>query len=416
MKKLLRLLLLTFLSIASCSKDDNSEKALNQEDGKQQLEDNSIAVLNKIEEFRDDSALQEIEEFLEFLITENDYDLEEGNNSEVFKRVKSTLLLSTELKENNISSIKYPSTLLKTISASSTTELEADFNDIVGTHTWENDEFNFIEGNDGKVIVAVTQNNKTATLTISNFSAYEHTSGEEAPKSMIVELKIDGTKIMGMDYNATIDANDYLPTNITASMSLGTLSYDMLVQNNNTNASITETLTIGDTKIIGLNLNVNGDFTDLNTFPENLEKGEDLDFSLMLNTVDATFSLGNTDVIFNAKNFDEFTEEVGEDFDEDKGIELLNDNFDVTIKSGNTKIADGEFYLETSTYTDYYYNNGNYIEEEIEEETPAIRLLFSDGSKSTLEAYFEVGFEDVLNNAEDVLDSYFGEDRDEIEL
>ncbi|NIJ43872.1 hypothetical protein FHR24_000311 [Wenyingzhuangia heitensis] len=395
MKKLLGLLLLCISLLTSCSKSSKKDNALSEDQGKQSLEDNSIAVLNKFEEFRNDSALQEIEEFLEFLTTE-----ENTKNKEILKKVKNTLYISTQVKQNKISTVNYPSTLFAAISAPSQTELEKEFNESVGTHTWNSnsDDFDFSESNDGKINFSVTQNNKTAVLTISNFSAYEHASGEEAPKSIKVELKVNNNKIMGIDYSATIADNEYIPTKVSSSLSLGVLSYNAVVTNNNTDGSVNQSLNIGNTKVLGLDLSGKGNYAEINNSGESNKT-----IDLLLNSANATLYVGEISLSVDAKISDKLNEEIKTVENE---VSILNETFDITIKSGKNKIADGEFYIGTYSQMEYYYTGNGYVSEEVEYETPDVRLVFKDGSKSTLEAYFEFGFEDMMDTADNTLNAY----------
>src|SRR5690606_2955683 len=74
MKKIYALALCSLLLISCDSNNDTnneSNESLSIEDGKNQLEDNSIALLNKIEDFKNDQALNDIIELAEFLSSTN---------------------------------------------------------------------------------------------------------------------------------------------------------------------------------------------------------------------------------------------------------------------------------------------------------------------------------------------------------
>ncbi len=364
MKKTL-LIAVMALSVLSCKNDDDSiqEKTvkpvepiiLSVEDGKQKLEDNSIEVLNKVKNFRNDTALKEIEEFFDFLTTEKAGNIVENTeetiseNNAVLQVVKNTLFITTQIKNNNLSPVKAPSVLIKSITTPSKTELEIDFDELVGTHTWnaQKEDFDFVASNDNKIIYTAIQNNKTAIFTITNFTAYKHASGEEAPKSIKAELKVNGSTIMNVDYSATIADNEHIPTNVNASVSIGALSYNAKLTNNNTEGSISQSLAIGDFKILGLDINGQGDYADINT-TGNSKKS----INLLVNSANVAFSIGNIKIDLNGTS----PKEVKDSYSTDEEVALLNDILDVTIKSGDTKIAEGEFYKKTELKDIYDYN------------------------------------------------------------
>ncbi|GAA4230362.1 hypothetical protein GCM10022291_00300 [Postechiella marina] len=77
MKKFYALALCAVLAFnISCGSDDNGDSSkvkgsLTVEEGKEQLEDNSIELLNKIEDFKDNDALSKIIELAEYLSPAN---------------------------------------------------------------------------------------------------------------------------------------------------------------------------------------------------------------------------------------------------------------------------------------------------------------------------------------------------------
>lgn len=349
------------VTTSSCKNDDDvsSEKPiiLTPSEGKQALENNSIEVLNKVNEFRNDTALKDVEEFLNYFndheedtiepiyntndsheYKKEDHDHDEDHENEVIlKSVLSTMSIVSEVKNNRLSATKLPNAVIKNITATQKTDLEIEFDEAEGTHTWneQKDEFEYVGDNSGKIVYNVTQNGKTAVLTISNFTAYTHASGEDAPKSIKAELTIGNTKVMGVDYTATIATNEYLPSNVSTSISLGALSYTGNLTNNNTTGSISQSLAIGDTKILGLDINNKGSYTDINTTGDSNKE-----INLLLNSADATISLGKTTIKLNAKA----PATVQNKYTVDEEVELLNNMMDISITSGIDKVANGEFY------------------------------------------------------------------------
>ncbi len=388
MKKIFSLLIAGSLAIVSCSKEDVTDEMesktvetptkeeegietpkkeeeltpLTVEEGKQKLEDNSIEILSIVDDFRNDTALLEVEEFLKYLderqkeeeivyiddTYENDDD-ENYNDNVIYTKIKSSLQIATEVKKGKINAVKYPKTFLRNLTSENETDLEQDFNELVGTHTWneKKNEFDFVEGNNNNIVFSVNQNNKTAVLTISNFSAYTHATGEEAPKSIAMNLKVGGTTIMSATYDATINTADYLPTKITAKMSLGGLSFDAAVDNDNRTGKITKSLKIDDSQIMSITMNHNGDLSEINATGDSTKEYNDI-----LNSLNTTVTLGNATVEIVNKIPENVTDVDFEDLD--KLINLLNTSTDVTLSVDDVKVANGEFYKNEYIEEDVY--------------------------------------------------------------
>src|SRR5690606_18175984 len=116
--------------------NNESNESLSIEDGKNQLEDNSIALLNKIEDFKNDQALNDIIELAEFLSSTNTSKLS-GFKKTSFNTISN---ISKTLNNDNdftTFSAKQAITLI------SGTPLNDDYNAEKGVYQWNNetDEF-----------------------------------------------------------------------------------------------------------------------------------------------------------------------------------------------------------------------------------------------------------------------------------
>lgn len=350
MKNILKsVLLFGLFTFVACSKDDKSNsiepegKPLTVEEGKQELENNSIEVLNKVNEFRDDNSINEIIEFLEFL-------QEDQTQNEVVDIAENSFQISTEIKEGNISPLKFPTIQKNILSQSNDDDLKDEFNQAEGTHTWNTitEDFDYVPNNSGKIIYIVNQNNKIGVMTISNFDSYVHASGESAPKSINISLTVDGKSISTMNYSTSIDEQKHIPNSINTTMSLGALSFEGKMSSNNTEGSISTNFKISDVPIIGMNFNGKGNYTDINN-TGNSNKSLDL----LVNSTAANFSIGNTVISFDTT----IPNEVDNEKTTDEWVNLLNKNSNTTLSTANKKIADGEFYKKTYIEEDVYMSS-----------------------------------------------------------
>jgi len=286
--------------------------------------------------------LTELEDFVEYLIDQEVFGSEDETETEadyevsVFEqKITSILKVPVAVKQRKISAVKLPSVMIKSIAASAGTALEDEYNEGVGVHTWNEStqDFDFVAGNNGAVVYTVTQNSKTATLTISDFTAYTHASGEEAPKSLSMSLVVQGTEIMSVDYDATIADSDYIPSNVTMEMSMGGFSYELGMTNeDDTDATFTQLLNIGETTILSLDLDLNGSYSDINATGDS-----DQDINTLLANADLTIGIGDTSITAS-------------------GI----------MPEGETDletVANGEFYVGTGTDEVYhsYYSEKYYV-------------------------------------------------------
>ena len=373
MKKL-PLLLVSITFLISCGKEDPNQDTTpyGPEAGKQALEDNMISALNDIDAFRNDPAMLEIEEFAKFML-ENEPASKSGKKI-VSKSIGNVLSFKTAdlqtFSKAQLAAVNQPEK-----------NLQADFDDKAGTWTWNTatGEFEQSKNSSDKIIYKVTQNNKNAVLTISNFSVLTHPSGEQIPTSVNAVLTVDGSTIFSQVFSASFPAGKYIPQSVSNTTTLGGLTFTTNASNNasNTETNISTAILLNGNTLIGATVKATGSYAEIdNTGDTNNE------INTLVNTISASYTMLNATISMEATSP---TNAIG-DLSIDEAIALANENLKVTLSVNNKKIADGEFYKQS----------------ELEDDRLNLKFVFEDGSKSTIEAYFDAGFDQLQTKADDL--------------
>lgn len=422
---LLALCSVLFLNL-SCSGEDDSEEAsaveeaanaeeqvvsgpLSVEEGKQQLEENTLAIIDKIEAFKNDDALNEIVELAEFLgggelLSEEDDDYADTDVVVAEEYISEEVVLKTI---SNIANLEPTTEGIVVFNAKQAVtlankEISDDFDDAKGIYTWNADTEEFDEtGSSDDLIYNMTYNDgKTAVFSITDFSTTlaGADSDEELPTLAKATLKIDGVTVFSQDFSASFNSGQLIPAKIENTTTLGGFSMETSYTNSN-NTSITQSfeLGLGDTVIIGYGLTTNGDFKS------------DLEGNVEDVVDDATINIQ----LLNA-NLELSAEDTGFDSDSELSIQelvdLLNSNIDATLSVNNNTVATGEFYKDEDTYTDYeYIFNGEtyeFNEYEVTEDVVNARFLFDDGTKNDFDTYIDGSFTSVENEFETVFEAF----------
>ena len=380
MKKTINLTLLSFILALniSCGNDDDSGTesqkitgTLSVEEGKRQLEDNSIKIINKIDAFQNNADLNEIIELAEFL---------SGANTEKQAKFKTTMLNTL----NNISSLQTVknSTAFNTkqaITILEDTPLTDDFNEEKGEYLWNSNTEDFDRTGDSEdIIYTVNYNNKAAVFTVTDFTATITGNNEnELPTLTKVNLKINNNTVFSQDFSASFREKQFIPATIKNTTTIG--SFRFITSYTNTNDSkITQSseFKIDNCVINNFTYTANGSFSDLDTDTEdNLE--DFIDNSIAsFQFLDAKLTITAND-----DNFDSETE-----LTLNEKIVLLNNNVKGELSINNKSIAVSEFYIDEG------YTN--------------LRFLFEDGTSNDFDTYFEGSFTELEDKFDAVFKAY----------
>lgn len=398
MKKIYALALCTALAFNfSCGSDDSEPNdkvsgSLSVEEGKEQLEDNSIELLNKIDEFKDNDALTEIIELGEFLSSGS------ASKSGNFKNnVLNTI--------SNVSSIENSNNGLAVFNAKqavtivSDTPLSDDYNDEKGTYLWNSDTEEFDRTGDSEdIIYNVNYNNgKVAVFSFTDFSTTiaGGDDTEELPTLVKANLKIDNVTVFTQNYSATFQSNQLIPAEINNTTTIGGFAFVTSYTNsNNTNINQSFEFKIDDDVITGYNYTANGNFNNEDGNVEDILN----DVSLSFQFLDAKLTISANDNNFNSDS----------ELSIDEQVTLLNSNINSELSINNKSIAKSQFYKDEDTYIDYTYNSTTQQWEEVEmtEDIVNVKFLFEDGTSSDFDTYIEGSFTELEDKFETVFDAY----------
>ncbi|SFC87083.1 hypothetical protein [Algibacter pectinivorans] len=400
MKKPIKLLLSSLIIVLSYSCDSNDNEDTNDnnisgnlsvEEGKEQLEDNSIKLLDKIEAFESNDALNEIVELAEFLSTTNS-SKPAGFTKKVLGTINNVAALQTESQDPVIFNAKQSVLLIKD------TPLANDFEEEKGIYLWNSDTEEFDKtGDSDDLIYNINYNGKVAVFSVTDFVTQETSDIdlEEVPTLAKANLKINNTIVFTQSYSGSFESNGLVPNNINNETTLGDFTFSTALNNAN-DKSLTQTinLKIDDCVIFGFNSNVNGDFSD-----EDAEIDEALDnATVTFQFLDAKFVTSAVDDNFDADS----------DLTIDEQIDLLNSNVNSELSINNKSIAKSLFYKDQSTYTDFVYNSSteNYEEVEVSEDIVNVKFLFEDGTSSDFDTYIDGSFTELEDKFDTVFEAY----------
>lgn len=404
MKKIYVLALCSTLFLnVSCSSDDDSSgneqpvsQNLSVEEGKTQLEENTIDVLNKIEEFKTNDALSEIIELAEYLNNRPDEKLLVSGKI-VLKTVSNIANIEPSIGGIVDFNAKQAITLVDK-------EISDDLNEEKGVYTW-NEEINDFEktGTSDDIIYNIAYNNgKNAVFSFTDFNTTlaGANNDEELPTLAKGDLKIDGIIVFSQDFSASFEEGELIPVTIDNRTVIGDFSI-VTSHANTSNTSIKQSFEfiLSNEVILGYSLTSNGNFKgDL--------EGSEIDDVVDQATVNFQFLSANLEISAEDTDFISTS-----DLSIDGQIEVLNNSITAELSINNDFIARSEFYKDQDTYTDYSYEyntQGEFIttEMEVTEDIVNARFLFADETTSDFDTYFDGSFTSLEDRFETVFDAY----------
>ena len=220
------------------------------------------------------------------------------------------------------------------------------------------------------------------------------------PAKATCELKINGTKCLGLSYVGTFTDEGY-PTSIVESFEIDDFALTTNYTRNNSSFSVGVSFLHGTKTLLNTTTSVEGDLTD-----ENIDKyvnatDEKTQSEFIYNVVSKlTFSTQVMNIKFvgsvSTKALAELDTQEGEESeisskeDLQKAVDEVNNAIDcyVANTSENTKIADIKLFVVKDDYEDW---EGNIVEDYDVEP----KLVFADESSMDFETYFKDGFKDL---------------------
>lgn len=407
MKRSLLLLLtgVTFMFTACKSELDLDNELkfskLTVEEQKQKVEDSGIEFVNAMEGMQDTKAMIAIDEFLS---------IASGSAANApLKRLKSDLV------NRNAKAFTNFDKQLRVAAVESSLWGEWEWNSTYG-------ELELINELENKAIIRFpasstsTTNNGLITITYTESSVEVPETGEMYPSEITFVMKVDSKEVMSADYNGTYYA-DGSPKEVTQKFDLETYEWKAEISNNQKKATESYEFKKGTKTLLKSEAVVEGTLKvdEIQTSVGN-ESPEDAinNFAVYFQVVDLAIK-GGTD------NFKAMITELkaidGDLSYEDSAKEeakILNKYLVVYayFVDDNRKFADIEFYVyeDVYTYETYQYNSqiSQYELVTVTETDYYLqpRMIMSDGSKVDVDEYVENGFDDLLDQIEDLANDY----------
>lgn len=399
MKKIFLLTLIASLLINFSCRDNKGEDdmitsdSLTIEEGKEKLEDNTIELLDKLETFKDDNALNEIIELAEYL---NSEEASKKNNFQ--KKTFNTLSNIAEIKTSNNDFLVFNAKQAITIISNSS--LIDDFNDEKGIYNWNSETEEFDKtGNSDDIIYNIAYNNgKTATFSFTDFNtAFAGSNNdEELPTLVKANLTINSAIVFSQDFSATFQNSQLIPEKIDNKTTIGNFSF-ITSHTNSNNSSIKQNFEfkLSNDVIMGYDLTTKGNFSnDVDDDVEDVFDNMDMSFHFL----NATLSMSAKDDGFNSDK----------ELSIDEQIDLLNSNINAELSINNKSIAKSIFYKDQDIYTDYSYNSSTqqWEEFEVSEDIVNLKFLFEDGTTNDFNTYIDGSFTSLGDKFETVFEAY----------
>lgn len=294
-----------------------------------------------------------------------------------------------------------------------------------GTYTWNESmqDFNFASGTNNKLIVnfpaseASSSNNATLTVTYTNSNVLISKLGEPTdeindisaylPASINATLTINKAAALECNYTATYSA-DATPLTMSQTLKVGDYNWSLNVSNADSKTlSTTYSLLKGKETLMKVEIGALGSISKetVQSFIET--EGENT--GDILSSANVYYQILNVAFVGKANDVKGLANSIkglSDDLENktytDKTVEILNKYTDLYgyFVAEKKKFADVEFY--TSSYVDPYGKfdpiNYRYIAATVYEVDA--RMVLSDGSKVSMDDYVRTGFEDLINKFE----------------
>jgi hypothetical protein len=385
------------MNLTSCKSNEEEETetstTLTIEQGKNELEDNTLELLDKVENFKNNSALNEIIELAEYLSTESAL-----KSSSFQKKTLNTLSNISEIKTSSNNFLIFNAKQATTILSESS--LIDDFNDEKGIYDWnpETEEFDKTGDSDDIIYNIAYNNGKTAVFSFTDFNTtyVGSDNDEELPTLAKANLKINNNTVFSQDFSATFQNGQLIPKKIDNKTTIGDFSF-VTSHTNSNNSTIQQNFEfkLSNDVIMGFNLSTKGNFSN------------DLDGDVedVLDNMTMSFQFLNATLSMSAKD-DGFDSDKELSIDEQ--ISLLNSNMTAELSINNKSIAKSIFYKDQDIYTNYMYNSNTQQWEEVEvsEDIVNVKFLFEDGTTSDFDTYFDGSFTSLEDKFETVFEAY----------
>lgn len=458
--KILILSALVF-SLVACEKDEVKDAKLEEIDlekpvyaektvaqTKADIENTGVLMVNELKSMNQDPGVKATVSLLALMSAEsNDDNFQQSRYFKVMSAVQ------------NISSNKPDATLMfKALSDSTSTSLLNEFNELAGTYEYDfvSNEFKFAANSSSETIVFIfpaSEESKSARkldgnmiiykpkVVSGNFTALDN-SLTELPTELKYELKVNNNNVASYNFTASYQS-DGIPTNVVSKLAIGAFEFKVNYGYKQTEVSVNYSFTHGSTTILDLGATVGGTFTKdsidrvtetfieidssyytyfnwetgeydtvyqtwenerVEMYPERVLKNANAHFQFMDVKIAGKIDFAN--FMKEARKSDELEHPI------DSAPSIINKYVDLVVvyASTNKAIAKAQANLSVEIVQDqncdYDFNTGEWkcVVVDRSEKIIGVDMIFADGSKSSMENYFNSGFDKVLNSFNEFID------------
>jgi hypothetical protein len=409
MKKVSKILILALSAgvfFTSCNKDDSTTNAepgfskLTVEQNKQGIEDAAIAFVQETSGLVDVQAAAAVDQLTSLTPAKSGVD--------ALGLIKVIAGLNDGTNGKNVNAF------LKAGSP----DLAGAIDSLEGVYTWNSSTQVFDKTSASNSITylfpfdaASTTNDCEFKVTIATVAVDGSVTGITLAPSLIEgALKIKGTSAATYKVTAAYDAKG-IPTNFQATITVDTYKWQYTVARSASAASMDFLFAHGSKTLVNYGGEIGGNlnFDDIQAFVEenqaadSLVAGQITEGGTYVQNVKMYFQVMTVKIVetANTKELAKVIDDLNTAIDngskteaeaQDLIVAEVNKNVSVYIMftDNNSKIADGEMYLNTII--------DPYSQEDRTE--PAMRFVFGDGTKADMNSYFETGFEDFQTEME----------------
>ena len=402
--------LLTF-SACDPESDLDLDKKLNfsplpVEQQKQKIEDNALEFVEQMEGLLETPAFVAIENFIEIF---------SGEDEDEYDYWAAPLrVIATDLQNGNPNVLVGLEKQMKIIQDDYDEDEGIVFGEYI--YNFESEEFDLERELENKVVFhlpasqAAMESETNNGLISFEFTeskiAIPESEGEKYPASANLSVKIDNKTALIASFTG-VYFDDGMPKDVKQTLTIGDFSWEATFKNNKKQASVAYAFKKAKTTLMKLAAETTGKFA-YDEIENTMESdGDPGDF---VNKIAAQYQVMNLAIkggIAKVKDFSDAMDAA----DEGKGLteKAIRDQQASIMNQyivgygyfvdDNKKFADVDFYVEEYEYRDW--NGQTYKDYDV---VPRFKL--SDGSKVTIEEYFESGFGDLIDKIRDLSESF----------
>lgn len=411
MKKLLYLIVIAaFALLSSCNENEKTDDVFSTktpEQKKADLEQSGLNMVNELKKIETEPAYEANSAFASFLTTsgffKNKFKTNTPQNQIGFVAVYALRDYKTKGPESVFKNIK-------TAIMEEPETLEDEFNELVGIYNWDIDTKDWVYTKTGDKIIFNFPSTDDGTINNASYSIFYQSyfidfddQKIEYPKNLSSSLVVDNTTIQSLTFESQVDNNN-IPSNLSLTLTLGSFSFNVQATNNFSTFEGQYSLTNDENVLVKIIVGAQGKW-DFDYAEQKYENKEITDIVETANVYAQFIDIklvGNADINAMDYKINELMNRDIDNIDEEEAAfkelaEIVNKNTSLSVRYVSTNQIIAKVILDYTIETDEW-DNTQWVQ-------PQLFMVFDeDGSKQSLEYYFETGFEDFINEVENWID------------